>query len=99
MGGFARYPWPQYISNAPFYYNKLYKRVTAICIVSGLVNALWWHRYFSYHSVRQPSLSMSILATAATSTPNTHRPPAKSESSDYHPSIIILPAISFYSSS
>lgn len=45
MGGFARYPWPQYINNAPFYYNKHYKYAVLFSIASGFINFLWARRY------------------------------------------------------
>jgi hypothetical protein len=51
MGGFARYPWPQYISNPPFYYNKNYKRAMAFAVFGAFVNGLWAIRFFSYHTV------------------------------------------------
>lgn len=51
MGGFARYPWPQYISNAPFYYNKNYKTAVVLSLVSGVISYLWAYRFASYHHV------------------------------------------------
>jgi hypothetical protein len=51
MGGFARYPWPQYLSNPPFYYNKYYKRAMAIAGVAILANSLWVLRFVTYHHV------------------------------------------------
>lgn len=54
MGGFARYPWPQYLSNAPFYYNKYYKRAMAITLFGAALNFLWFYRYTRYHHVQAP---------------------------------------------
>ncbi len=71
MGGFARYPWPQYINNAPFYYNKNFKVCTALAAVSGIINFLWAYRYFKYHHVNHRLFSPLIPATAAISIPNT----------------------------
>ena len=51
MGGFARYPWPQYINNAPFIYNKNYKVCVAFCLLSGVINFMWVSRYFRSHIV------------------------------------------------
>jgi hypothetical protein len=51
MGGFARYPWPQYISNAPFYYNKKFKNAIVLSLVSGVLNYMWVHRYVKFHHV------------------------------------------------
>ena len=76
MGGFARYPWPQYINNAPFYYNKNFKICTALAAVSGIINFLWSYRYFKYHHVTTRSFSPLIQDTAASSilnTPTLHR--------------------------
>lgn len=53
MGGFARYPWPQFIDNAPFTYSKYYKRHALFTVAAGLVNFLWIHRYFAFHSVNR----------------------------------------------
>lgn len=54
MGGFARYPWPQHITNAPFYYNKHYKRAIGITLFAGFVNYLWIIRFARYHMVPKP---------------------------------------------
>ena len=51
MGGFAKYPWPQFLSNAPFYYNKHYKRAMGIAAFGAFVNALWVYRWGVAHSV------------------------------------------------
>lgn len=51
MGGFARYPWPQYISNAPFVYNKHYMRAVGLTFFCGFVNFLWFQRYLANHTV------------------------------------------------
>jgi len=51
MGGFARYPWPQYITNAPFLYNKHWKKAMVFAGFAAFVNALWVVRLFTYHSV------------------------------------------------
>jgi hypothetical protein len=51
MGGFARYPWPQYITNAPFYYNKYYKRAMAITLFATAVNLMWICRFCNFHYV------------------------------------------------
>ena len=51
MGGFAKYPWPQYLSNAPFYYNKHYKRSIAFTAFAGVVNLMWILRFAQSHSV------------------------------------------------
>ena len=54
MGGFAKYPWPQYLSNAPFYYNKHYKRSIAFTAFAGVVNLMWILRFAQSHSVFLP---------------------------------------------
>ena len=51
MGGFAKYPWPQFASNAPFYYNKHYKRAVAIGVLAILANCMIAVRMSSYHQV------------------------------------------------
>ena len=79
MGGFARYPWPQYISNAPFYYNKHYKRAAVITLFAGFVNCLWVARLITYHSVflilvRWSTLDMAVGSILRTLTlPNRSR--------------------------
>lgn len=51
MGGFARYPWPQYINNAPFYYNKRFKSAIVLSLTSGVIAFIWAHRYMKFHHV------------------------------------------------
>jgi hypothetical protein len=65
MGGFARYPWPQYINNAPFYYNKKFKNAVILSVVSGVINFMWIHRYIKYHHVVTILFRMSTLESEA----------------------------------
>ena len=51
MGGFAKYPWPQYLSNAPFYYNKHYKRSMGFAAFATVINLMWGIRLIQSHSV------------------------------------------------
>lgn len=51
MGGFARYPWPQFRSHPPFLYNKYYKRAMGVTIFGTAVTFLWVYRYTNYHNV------------------------------------------------
>ena len=60
MGGFARYPWPQYLTNPPFYYNKNYKRAMAIGAFAIFVNSLWVVRYANYHQMVSPGFGSFI---------------------------------------
>ena len=79
MGGFARYPWPQYISNAPFYYNKHYKRAMLIAGFAMIVNSMWVLRFTRSHTVFLVLYRWSTPATAATSIQSTPRPPNNSK--------------------
>jgi len=77
MGGFARYPWPQYLSNPPFYYNKYWKRATLFAAAAGIVNYMVAHRYLSYHTVQIQLSRWSIQAMEAILILHTHRLPQK----------------------
>ena len=96
MGGFARYPWPQFINNAPFYYNKNFKICTALAAVSGIINFLWSYRFFKYHHVTHQSLSPLTQATAASSTLSTPTPHLNSNSFDLQYKIIISISFAVY---
>lgn len=60
MGGFQRYPWPQYINNAPFYWNKHWKVATACAFFCTLVNLMTLNRYTSNHSSYNPGYGSYI---------------------------------------
>jgi hypothetical protein len=78
MGGFARYPWPKFLANAPFYYNPQYKRAMVCTGIACLVNIMWFHRLLYGHMVICIKRRPKTLDTVATSTLNTLKPPRKS---------------------
>ena len=78
MGGFARYPWPKYLANAPFYYNPQYKRAVLLTVLACIVNGMWFHRFVYGHIVILMKNRPQTLGTAVTLTLNTLKLPHKS---------------------
>ena len=60
MGGFQRYPWPQYINNAPFYWNKKWKWASVFATFCGVVNYMIFHRYARSHLYWSPGYGSYI---------------------------------------
>ena len=60
MGGFQRYPWPQYISNAPFFWNKHWKKASVLAGFSILCNFMISHRYIRAHTSINPGYGSYI---------------------------------------
>ena len=57
MGGFARYPWPQWTYNAPYYFNKHWKVGVAFTFACTVFNFMWFNRYVSMHSMNAAGYS------------------------------------------